>query len=182
MRKRAKKSQTFCDGSAKININSAAFKSSSGLKQRFPNVLSYGYFKPEDCNDFGFGLLPSPPAATGAYASEHILEFQLIQMFFNDLNTKKKVTLANPKIGEVEDDPEKALVDLCHYLKPYFEDLPLEKRLVIGGVKRRPIDHIGWQFPGTDNFEDELVLLDAGVNLSKKGVSDTALGQSRALL
>lgn len=176
MTKRAKKTQSFCEGSAKMNIASAPFKSSSGLKQSFPNVLSYGYFKPEDCNDFSFGLLPSPPAKTGAYAPEHIFEFQLIQIFFNDLNRKKQNVYPNPN-SQWQQKEDSAFVDLCHYLQPYFETLPSNKRPIVGGVKRRPIDHIGWQFPGTDNFVDELVLLDSGVNLSKKGVSDTALGQ-----
>jgi chitinase len=178
IKREEEKKQSFCRKLAKINIRSPKFKSSSQLKAAFPNVRSYGYTKPGDCNDYGFGLLPSPPQDISAYASEHILEFQLIQIFFNELNVKKKEMFANPKPEETEDaedaeDAEDDLVDLCHYLQPYFETIPKDNWPTIGGVKRRPLEHVTWQFPGTNNFETELVLLDSGVNLSKMGVSST---------
>jgi chitinase len=179
IKRRGDKKQSFCDKIAKINIKSPKFKSSSELKAAFPNVRSYGYAKPEDCNDYGFGLLPSPPQDISAYASEHILEFQLIQIFFNKLNEKKGKDYPNPNTEDVQNDGEE-MVDLCHYLQPYFEGLPVDLYPTIGGVKRRPLEHVTWQFPGTDNFEDELVLLDSGVNLSKMGVSHESFHYSCA--
>jgi chitinase len=173
------KRQSFCNNIAKINIKSPRFKSSSELKAAFPNVRSYGYAKPEDCNDYSFGLLPSPPQDISAYASEHILEFQLIQIFFNELNVKREKDFFNPDSVQAQ-KPGKGKVVLCHYLRPYFERLPSAQWPTIGGVNRMPLEHVTWQFPGTDNFEDELVLLDSGVNLSKMGVSHESFHHSCA--
>ena len=57
-------------------------------------------FKPGECNDFGIGLVDVPVAGvnTNRFATEHILEFQLLTIFLESLNFGGDI-LANPTGG-----------------------------------------------------------------------------------
>jgi chitinase len=162
--RRADKDQFFCGNLAKISIRSPPFDSSGTLVTRIPNVPSYGYYVPADCNDFTFGKLSQTPAQTARYATEHILEFQLIQIFFDDLVKKKGIVFKDPTGGTKP-------VDLCKYLQPYWSSLPSSTYPTIDGVRDTPIQLLSNAFPSTTQYTGEWVLLDSGVNNAKEGVS-----------
>ncbi|KAF7510841.1 hypothetical protein GJ744_005941 [Endocarpon pusillum] len=156
--KRAKKIQKFCKGISMITIVSPDFESSGNLHSKLPNALTYGYRNPTQCRDFSFGQI-GRPTNTEQYATEHILEFQMIQEFFNDLPST--MDCYNPlKLGE----------DTCRCLKNFWYRLKPDQKPTINGLTLDPIDHVGAVFPGVDNqWSYELVLLDKEVNGLKEG-------------
>ena len=83
---------------------------------------------------------------TDRFATEHILEFQLLTIFLESLKQ-------------------------CPMLKEYW-DPGATKWVTIKGVRRSPFQWVAYQYPGSDNtYSDEFVLLDSGVNAAKEGVS-----------
>lgn len=83
---------------------------------------------------------------TDRFATEHILEFQLLSIFLESLN-------------------------LCPMLKTYW-DPGATNWVAINGVRRSPLQWVAYQYPGSDNaYGGEFVLLDSGVNAAKEGVS-----------
>ena len=82
------------------------------------------------------------------YATEHILEFQLLTIFLESLN-------------------------LCPMLKTYWTSSP-SKWVTVNGVHLSPLQHVANQFPGTGNaYNGEFVPLDKQVNAAKEGVSNS---------
>ncbi|KAL8701240.1 MAG: hypothetical protein Q9201_005019 [Fulgogasparrea decipioides] len=79
------------------------------------------------------------------YATEHILEFQLLTIFLESLN-------------------------LCSWLKNYW-DPGASGWVVFKSERRSPLQHVTYQFPGSDSaYNNEFVLLDSGVNAAKEGM------------
>ncbi|SPO07096.1 related to chitinase [Cephalotrichum gorgonifer] len=142
------------------------YKTSSTLNTRVPNVKTYGYTNPDDCNNFGFGSIPLPAAATltTTYATEHILELQLVGLALTDMDAKLPA-LDNP-------DPRgPAKVVLCNVLGSLWITLSGNLQPILDGVKRQPVDHIMAVMPSNANaYTDEFVLLDKGVNAAKQGM------------
>lgn len=63
----------------------------------------------------------------------------------------------------------------CTWLKPYFNDITVEQRPTCDGSRRTPLQCVLYQYPGKDsNYNAEFVLLEAGVNTAKEGVSYVA--------
>lgn len=82
------------------------------------------------------------------YATEHILEFQLLTIFLESLN-------------------------ICTLLKKYWTPAPTDW-VTVNGVRLSPLQHVANQFPGTGNaYNGEFVLLDSGVNAAKEGVRNS---------
>lgn len=164
--KREFKDIAFCPGAA-MHFISPSFDSSGTIVGRLPNIPSYGYTNRGVCNDFGFQQLGTTPDLTdplNMYATEHILEFQLVPIFLEAYSAQQ---------GRRYQDPAGSgnLVDLCHYLQPYWYTLPVGSYINVNGVTDKPIQFVASTFPGTNNFENEFVILDAGVNTAKEGVS-----------
>lgn len=90
--------------------------------------------------------MPVAGQNTDRFATEHILEFQLLTIFLESIN-------------------------MCPTLKTYW-DPGATNWVTINGVRRSPIQWVAYQYPGSDNtYGGEFVLLDSGVNAAKEGVS-----------
>jgi chitinase len=135
-----------------------------------PTVQTYGYRNPTVCNDFDFGIItnPVPGVNTDKFASEHILDFQMITQFFNELHADLGPGLfTDPRPGKTGNG-----VKFCTWLKPYFSDILAAQQPTCDGVRRTPLQCVLYQYPGYDsNYNAEFVLLDSGVNTAKEGVS-----------
>ncbi|KAI9766214.1 MAG: hypothetical protein M1839_005004 [Geoglossum umbratile] len=171
--KRAKKTIDFCQArpaslSAKMQMVSPPYDSSGVIVGKLPNIATYGYTNPTDCNDYGFGLVakPVPKVNTNKFATEHILEYQLLSIFFDETRNQEGSVFNDLRPSAPGTLPQ--IVNLCQYLKSYF-DLPVPLWPNIGGVTRSPIQWLSYQYPGSDNaFTEEFVILDKGVNNAKE--------------
>ncbi|KAF8252102.1 glycosyl hydrolases family 18 protein-like protein [Wilcoxina mikolae CBS 423.85] len=145
--KRSDTKDIFICGKA-LKMISPRFPNSGEIITR-PGVKTYGAIKPDDCNDFNFGIVGTPAAKdTGNYATEHILEFQLVKKFIDGLSDSKGDVLGS------------------------FWSTPAKLRFAIDGTSQPEMDAITWvgsRFPGRDNdWANELVLLEKGVNNVKE--------------
>ena len=155
--KRAEKKISFCSG--KMEVISPKYDSSGDIVTKQTSIKTYGYKNPDDCDDYDFGLV-GIPTDTSKYATEHILEFQLLKIFLEAQNEKD---------GLKWKDAEGDSVDLCDYMKEYWAgDISLK----VEGVEGTPIELLPKVFPGKDNiFASEFVLLEKYVNGMKERVS-----------
>lgn len=155
--KRAGKRISFCSG--KMAVVSPKYDSSGDIVQKQASIKIYGYKNPDDCDDYDFGLVVKP-IDTSKYATEHILEFQLLTIFLDDKSKED---------GFIWKDAEGDLVKLCDYMKEYWAgDISLN----VDGEEGTPIELLPKVFPGKDNgFASEFVVLDRYVNGMKERVS-----------
>lgn len=155
--KRAEKKVSFCSG--KMEVVSPKYDSSGNIVKKQTSIKTYGYKNPDDCNDYDFGLVDIP-TDTSKYATEHILEFQLLKIF---LEAKSE------KDGFKWEDAEGDSVDLCYYMKEYWAG---NIRLNMDGEEGTLIERLPKVFPGRDNgFASEFVILEKYVNGMKERVS-----------
>ena len=92
--------------------------------------------------------MPVAGQNTDRYATEHILEFQLLHIFLESLNE-------------------------CQYLRDYWSPGATDW-VTINGIRKTPVQHVALQFPGHDNaYNREFVLLDSSINTAKTGVSSS---------
>jgi chitinase len=160
---RGKKIINFCAGQGTMSIVSPSYDSSGDIVKDTPMIPSYGYYKPDDCADFTFGKLAQVPTQTKDYATEHILEFQLLKLFFESLGDGNRIY----------DDPvgSTSKVFACQYLKPYWDKLPSRFYIVVDTMRARALDILTDAFPSTTHDTKEWVLLIKGVNQVKERVS-----------
>lgn len=132
------------------------------------NLKTFDYQVPGQCNDFSFGTNNPPRTPIGdIYATEHILELQMVAMFLDEMNTKFGKTFPKFKPGATG-GPQ----DLCGAIRELWTGVPEKWLLEVDGVRDNPIDHIMTVFPGNGNpWVNEFVLLVKGVNTAKEGVS-----------
>ncbi|KAF8457862.1 glycosyl hydrolases family 18-domain-containing protein [Kalaharituber pfeilii] len=179
--KRTVKKITFCGGKGKQQMlfKSAAYESSGTIVLSIPSIKTYGPINPALCNDFSFGLVPNKLKNQGSvqFATEHVLEFQLVPIFLEDLDTRWGAKLENPvratattTLAATTTTNAAALpksVRLCKYMKPYWEG----STITIPGepVPRAAIHLLGLGFPGMHNsYADEFIILAKGVNTAKE--------------
>ena len=156
LEKRKKKEIDFCDD---LEYESPQFDSSGEQLSKKPATPVYGYKNPSQCDDYDFGIIPKPPT-TNKYATEHILEFQLIKIFIEAFNGKSK-TYKVP--GEKEEK------NFCAYMKHYWAG---KITLDVEGDKGTPLELLPKVYPGNaNNWADEWVVLDTYVNGMKERVS-----------
>ena len=94
------------------------------------------------------------------------MEFQLITDFFADYVKR------NPRVDCYA--PVIKNYPTCNCLKSFWYQVKPQHRPVINGVEKDPIDHVGYEFPGTGNaYLSEFVLLQAEVNSLKEGLWGT---------
>jgi len=130
--------------------------------QSVPNIATYGYTNPLDCNDVGFELVGVPIRGQNSdkLATEHILEFQSLTIFLDEQGNR--YTALKDGINKVS---------LCQHLEDYWGPPPV-RWITINGIARSPPQWVSYQLPGSDNdYNAEFVLLDSGVNAAKEGVS-----------
>lgn len=153
--KRAKKEISFCSGKMEV-----VYDSFGDIVQKQTSIKFYGYKNPDECDDYDFGLVDKP-IDTSKYATEHILEFQLLKIFLEAKNEKD---------GLKWKDAEGDSVDLCDYMKEYWAgDISLN----VNGEKGTPIELLPKVFPGKDNgLASEFVVLEKYVNGMKERVSN----------
>ena len=156
--KRAEKKISFCSG--QMEVVSPKFDSSGDIIKKQKNIKTYGYINPESCDDYNFGLVGIPTTDTKMYATEHILEFQLLKIFLEAKSVNDKLIYKNAK---------GVSVNLCDYMKTYWAG---KVKLTVDGQTGTPIDLLPTVFPGRDNtFVSEFVLLEKYVNGMKERVS-----------
>ncbi|KAL8730716.1 MAG: hypothetical protein Q9166_003908 [cf. Caloplaca sp. 2 TL-2023] len=159
LEKRGSKTIGFCSGD--IEAKSPNFDSSGVIVGRNPSIQTYGYTNPSDCNDYGFGVVSTPASGqTKRYATEHILEFQLLTIF---LDEQSGGSYPDPNGG-----PNR--VSFCEYFGAYW-DPGASGFVTVNGKRRSPLQHVAYMFPGSDSaYNNEFVLLDSGVNRVKEGM------------
>ena len=142
-----------------MEVVSPLFDSSGDIVKKQTSIETFGYKKPEDCNDYDFGLV-GIPSDTSKYATEHILEFQLLKIFLEAKSARDGL-----KYKDAEGDS----VSLCDYMKEYWSgDIDVN----VDGAQGTPIEILPTVFPGKDNsFVSEFMLLDKYVNGMKERVS-----------
>jgi hypothetical protein len=122
------------------------------------------------CRDFAFGALGTNgyQGRTATLAVEHILEWQLLSIFFNEISFSKGAYIDNP----VQD--EKDLVTICKAMFPYWYKVPQRYRITVAGygdgTPLSPLEFPKFGYPEKYSHADEFVLLDWDVNAIKKGV------------
>ena len=152
--KRAEKKIEFCSSTG-MQVVSPKYDSSGEIVTKQKSIKTYGYKNPAECDDYDFGLV-GIPTDTSQFATEHILEFQLLKIFFEAKSDNDGFIYKNAAGTEV---------DLCAYMKEYWS-------VKAENEEGSPIQLLPKVFPGKDNaYVDEFVLLDKYVNGMKERVS-----------
>jgi chitinase len=121
----------------------------------------------------GFSQIGTPTASnTGRFATEHILEFQMVKNFFEKF---AKPTKSSP-LTKINCYNTRTNINFCKCIQSFRYDVRVAERVTINGVTKSTIDWVGAVFPNhTNQWSNELVLLDGEVNNIKEdfwGVSD----------
>lgn len=88
------------------------------------------------------------------------------------MNTKFGKTFPNYKPDSDPQDKQ----DFCSAIKTLWKGVRADNRFTMDGVARDPIDFIMPVMPSNiNNYVNEFVLLENGVNTAKKGVSISAI-------
>lgn len=98
------------------------------------------------------------PVAGVQYDSEHVLEWQLIALFFRELNNNEATILdPDPRVN--------SQLAFCKYVEKYWT----VDFAIAGGTPKNPAQHIADQYPTVNTFTDEWVLLEHDINTPAKG-------------
>ena len=148
-----------------------ACKQSCDISEDFPpggqlNGEDWGWVNPKDCGNFDFGS-PLTARAGVEYHTEHILEAQMIDLFFQHLD-KKKSNLPDPK----QNAAQGATVSFCDYVDALWDVPPFvwPGQDTTGGVGKawNPIMHIAAQYPTKTFKRSEFVALESSINTPTK--------------
>ncbi|KXJ87068.1 oviduct-specific glyco protein, partial [Microdochium bolleyi] len=138
---------------------------------------SYGWQDPKNCNSYDWGGTSGTGALAARvpgieYHTEHILEAQLIDIFFQKLNKDKGTTpYNNPKQNLVPNvDPTK--VSFCDYVNALWDIDPIvwPNKPTTGGIGQpwKPVFHIAAQYPTKTFNPNEFVALESPINTPAK--------------
>ncbi|WDK22883.1 hypothetical protein CGRA01v4_14174 [Colletotrichum graminicola] len=131
------------------------------------NGKDWGWVDPKNCGDFTFGDPLTACAAGVEYHTEHILEAQMIDLFFKYLDNKK-FNLPDPRPGAKQGD----FVSFCAYVDELWNVPPVvwPSGDTTGGVGTawNPIMHIAAQFPTKTYKRSEFVALESAINMPSK--------------
>ncbi|KAK7756344.1 hypothetical protein SLS62_001570 [Diatrype stigma] len=157
---------TYCN---KFNLKAPPYDTSSTLNTKVSNLLTYDYKVPGTCNNFDFGTVNAPRAPIGdIYATEHILELQMVPIFLDKMNDEFGRT-GFPSFKPNADPNTKQ--SFCQAINELWRMVPQASKFVMDGVARDPIDHIMPVYSSNDNTHvNEFVLLEKGVNTAKEGM------------
>ena len=156
-----------------LTLKAPTYDPSGKLPGSFPNVATFDYLsRPLDCNNFDFGVTGSPRPSTDkkhpVYATEHIIELQLVALFIDAMNEKWGTDFIDYTPAG---DGRTKKTDFCGALKALWRTVKESDRFAMDGENRDPIDHLMHAFPGKMLYTNEFVLLESGVNTAKQGVS-----------
>ncbi|KAE8867497.1 hypothetical protein PTNB29_01408 [Pyrenophora teres f. teres] len=106
---------------------------------------------PNQCWSFDFGQIPFP-APTNGYATEHILEFQLLTGFFQDyVDRNIEINCWNPRLTDINS---------CQCLLSFWDQSKRGMKPIINGIEKEALDPVAHEFPGPGNaFLNEFVVL-----------------------
>ncbi|ENH99491.1 glycoside hydrolase family 18 protein [Bipolaris maydis ATCC 48331] len=131
------------------------------------NGFDWGWVDPEDCSNFNFGDPLQARAAGVQYHTEHVLEAQMIDLFFKYLD-KKKSKQPDPKPGAAQG----ATVSFCDYVNELWDVPPFvwPNEDTTGGVGKawNPIMHIAAQYPTRTYKKEEFIALESAINTPSK--------------
>ncbi|EQB54270.1 hypothetical protein CGLO_05919 [Colletotrichum gloeosporioides Cg-14] len=127
----------------------------------------WGWEDPADCGNFNFGDPLTARAANVQYHTEHVLEAQMIDQFFQWLD-KRKSNLPDPTPGAAQG----STVSFYQYVNELW-DVPAfawPNEPTTGGVGKlwTPIQHIAAQFPTKTFKSDDFVALESAINTPSK--------------
>ncbi|KAH9209045.1 oviduct-specific glycoprotein [Leptodontidium sp. 2 PMI_412] len=128
-----------------------------------PNANVYGYEDPENCNSFAWGN-PLAGRVAGTYHSEHLLEAQMINEFFNYLDKEEQEPLPDPQ------NPSQN-IRFCEYVNKLFTVEVVANIDSAQGPSARasPLRHIASQFPTKTWHREEYLSLQSNINSRIKG-------------
>jgi hypothetical protein len=144
------------------------------------SFLSYGPLNPGDCDDYSFGKLDTPPASKSLeFASEHVLEWQILKKFLEDspkIPRLDAIRLPIPaasgfkkgKLGVY--DPEDRW-KYCSYMWFWWSNAA--PPMTYHGLRGYPIDILNKAIPNKENYQSELQLLSNGANDLKERLCGT---------
>ncbi|GKT48622.1 chitotriosidase-1 [Colletotrichum spaethianum] len=102
------------------------------------------------------------------YATEHILELQMVAIFLDKMNDEFGPR-GFPSFRPGADPNTKQ--SFCQAINQLWRTVPQASRFAMDGVTRDPIDHIMPVYSSNDNTHvGEFVLLEKGVNTAKEGM------------
>lgn len=143
------------------------------MYQALSNIKTYAALVPDNCNDFTFGIVPNRAKGSGSnsVATEHVLEFQLLPIFFDEMQQKYGVAFDNP-VPQPTDPTQRwnPKVDLCHYMQPYWYGTLSSWVTMPGFPAMRATDAAALAFPSRTQFTAEWVILEKGANRAKERV------------
>ncbi|KAI9923857.1 hypothetical protein MW887_008162 [Aspergillus wentii] len=155
-------------------IRFPTFPSSGDLveKKGVQNVVSYDGLNWNDCNDYSFGVVPTP-AKPGTdkrvFASEHVLEVQMLPQFFQEYSKRwsnLEGQKTNPDARSLP-DPLGGTDELtfCEYMPIWwgFEGSRGERRKNFIGN-----DYVAKAYPSNEEYIDEWILLPGDLNSGTK--------------
>ncbi|KAK0670020.1 putative glycosyl hydrolases family 18 protein [Cercophora samala] len=150
-----------------LPLKAPTYRSSGALPGQLPGVATFDYLsRPIECNNFDFGVTAAPRAST-VYATEHIIELQMVALFIDAMNDKWGMDFIDytPAGDGITKNS-----DFCGALKSLWRTVKAADRFAMDGVKRDPLEHLMHAFPGNHLHTAEFVLLEKGVNLAKAGM------------
>lgn len=157
-----------------LQLYAPAYETSGTLASVVKNLLTFDYDKPDECNDFGFGVAATPRATT-YYATEHILELQTISSFIDKMSHdwgEKAFPSYQPGRSTTNN-----VQSFCRAIKELWSGVSQTDRFAMDGVTRDPVQYIMGVMPGNAAHVDEFVLLEQGVNTAKQQVSSSTNSQ-----
>ncbi|KAF1939360.1 hypothetical protein EJ02DRAFT_504870 [Clathrospora elynae] len=127
----------------------------------------WGWVNPTDCGNFDFGSPLQARAANVQYHTEHVLEAQMIDLFFKHLDDTSAM-LPDPDLNAAQG----AVVSFCEYVDELWLVSPFvwPGHDTHGGVGTawNPIMHIAAQFPTKTFKRSEFVALESAINTPSK--------------
>ncbi|KAJ3498239.1 hypothetical protein NLG97_g1283 [Lecanicillium saksenae] len=127
----------------------------------------WGWVNPKDCDNFDFGSPLTARAANVEYHTEHVLEAQMIDLFFKYLNDKG-TRLPNPLLNAQPG----TTVSFCEYVDALWDVAPFvwPGQDTTGGVGKawNPIMHIAAQYLTKTFKRSEFVALESAINTPSK--------------
>ncbi|KAG9952210.1 glycoside hydrolase family 18 protein, partial [Aureobasidium melanogenum] len=179
LEKRATKDPSkFCKDTVLVENNESynevvifpAFLSSGELVAADPSAVTYG--PPTDgCDDYDMEQVTTPAkGSSSGYATEHILEAQLLGLFLSETGATwpRADYFPNP-VGKTMTPGLDWWKDTTYNMCQYFWFWWNGKMITINGVKQEPVQFVASVYPGKDNsWAKEFMLLSKEANNMKE--------------
>ena len=137
----------------------------------------YGPRQPDACSDDYVMTMLAFPTRQGEgnggaeWQTEHVMDAQIVQNFFQHLMTQRFAQI--PRRVLTAKQGKKSQYDsptTTEYFTEFWQTRKIDAKNKDGSIsKRTAMRHLLLQFPGTEDFTEELTLLSEWINL-KKGI------------